>query len=86
MARLDFLLNLHANTSGFNQGVNGARSAVALLTFALATVGLGLTAKELLETADATQLLVWNRAGGKVMQGLVNCRAVEQKRFKKSFI
>ena len=33
--------------------------------------------------AAAAQFAVWNRGGGKVMQGLVNRRAVERKLFEK---
>ena len=34
--------------------------------------------------ATATQFAVWNKGGGKVMQGLVNRRAVERKLFEKA--
>jgi len=50
---LDFLLNLRANTSGFDQGINGAKFAVNALVGAMAALGVGLGAKELLEAADS---------------------------------
>ncbi|MCI3877700.1 tape measure protein [Acinetobacter higginsii] len=50
---LDFLLNLRANTSGFDQGINGAKFAVNALVGAMATLGVGLGVKELAEAADS---------------------------------
>lgn len=49
---LDFLLNLNANTTGFDQGINGAKFAVNALVGAMATLGVGLGVKELAEAAD----------------------------------
>ena len=49
---LDFRLNLLANAAGFNQGVDGARFAVNALVSAMAALGVGLSAKSLLDTAD----------------------------------
>ncbi|UTO20611.1 tape measure protein [Acinetobacter sp. Z1] len=49
---LDFLLNLKANTTGFDQGINGAKFAVNALVGAMATLGVGLGVKELAEAAD----------------------------------
>ena len=54
---LDFLLNLRANTTGFDQGINGAKFAVNALVGAMAALGVGLGAKELIETADAYNVL-----------------------------
>ena len=39
---LDFRLNLLANTTGLQQGINGARFAVNALVAAMAAVGVGL--------------------------------------------
>lgn len=50
---LDFRLNLLANTTGLQQGVNGAKFAVNALVAAMAAVGVGLGIRELAETADA---------------------------------
>lgn len=50
---LDFLLNLHANTTGFDQGINGAKFAVNALVGAMAALGVGLGVKELAEAADS---------------------------------
>ena len=54
---LDFLLNLRANTIGFKEGINGAKFAVNALVGAMAALGVGLGAKELIETADAYNVL-----------------------------
>ncbi|MCH7395224.1 tape measure protein [Acinetobacter dispersus] len=50
---LDFLLNLKANTTGFDQGINGAKFAVNALVGAMAALGVGLGVKELTEAADS---------------------------------
>ena len=50
---LDFLLNLRANTTGFDQGINGAKFAVNALAGAMAALGIGATAQEIAQTADA---------------------------------
>ena len=50
---LDFLLNLRANTTGFDQGINGAKFAVNALAGAMAALGIGTTAQEIAQTADA---------------------------------
>ena len=50
---LDFLLNLQANTSGFDQGINGAKFAVNALVGAMAALGVSLGVKELAEAADS---------------------------------
>ena len=54
---LDFLLNLRANTTGFDQGINGAKFAVNALVGAMAALGLGLGVKELAEAADSYAVL-----------------------------
>ena len=54
---LDFLLNLRANTAGFDQGINGAKFAVNALVGAMAALGLGLGVKELAEAADSYAML-----------------------------
>ncbi|MFW1952071.1 tape measure protein [Acinetobacter beijerinckii] len=54
---LDFLLNLRANTSGFDQGINGAKFAVNALVGAMAALGVGLGVKELAEAADSYAML-----------------------------
>ena len=50
---LDFLLNLRANTTGFDQGINGAKFAVNALVGAMVALGVGLGVKELAEAADS---------------------------------
>lgn len=50
---LDFRLNLLANTSGLQQGMNGAKFAVNALVAAMAAVGVGLSIKGLVEVADS---------------------------------
>lgn len=54
---LDFLLNLQANTSGFDQGINGAKFAVNALVGAMAALGVGLGVNELAEAADSYAML-----------------------------
>jgi len=54
---LDFLLNLQANTSGFDQGINGAKFAVNALVGAMAALGMGLGVKELAAAADSYAML-----------------------------
>lgn len=54
---LDFLLNLQANTTGFDQGINGAKFAVNALVGAMAALGAGLGVKELAEAADSYAML-----------------------------
>lgn len=54
---LDFLLNLQANTTGFDQGINGAKFAVNALVGAMAALGVGLGVKELAEAADSYAML-----------------------------
>lgn len=49
---MDFLLNLKANATGFNQGVNGAKFAVNALVGAMASLGVGLSVNSLIQTAD----------------------------------
>jgi len=50
---LDFLLNLRANTTGLQQGMNGAKFAVNALVAAMAAVGVGLSVKGLADAADS---------------------------------
>lgn len=52
---LDLVLRLTANTAGFNSPMDAARSAATALAGALAAIGLGLSAKEFIDIADATQ-------------------------------
>ena len=54
---LDFLLNLQANTTGFDEGINGAKFAVNALVGAMAALGVGLGVKELAEAADSYAML-----------------------------
>lgn len=54
---LDFLLNLRANTTGFDQGINGSKFAVNALVGAMAALGVGLGVKELVEAADSYAML-----------------------------
>ncbi|UOH19901.1 tape measure protein [Acinetobacter sp. NyZ410] len=50
---LDFRLNLLANTTGLQQGVNGAKFAVNALVAAMAAVGVGLSVQGLTQAADS---------------------------------
>lgn len=50
---LDFRLNLLANTSGLEQGMNGAKFAVNALVAAMAAVGVGVSVKGLADAADS---------------------------------
>ena len=54
---LDFRLNLLANTTGLQQGINGAKFAVNALVGAMAALGMGLGVKELAEAADSYAML-----------------------------
>ena len=50
---LDFLLNLRANTTGLQQGMNGAKFAVNALVAAMAAVGVGVSISGLATAADS---------------------------------
>ena len=50
---LDFLLNLRANTTGLQQGMNDAKFAVNALVAAIAAVGVGVSVKGLADAADS---------------------------------
>ncbi|MBE9400955.1 tape measure protein [Acinetobacter albensis] len=50
---LDFLLNLRANTTGLQRGMDGAKFAVNALVAAMAAVGVGLSVKALADAADS---------------------------------
>lgn len=50
---LDFRLNLLANTTGLQQGMNGAKFAVNALVAAMAAVGVGLSVQGLAQAADS---------------------------------
>ena len=50
---LDFRLNLLANTTGLQQGINGARFAVNALVAAMAAVGVGVSISGLATAADS---------------------------------
>lgn len=70
---LDFLLNLRADTTGFDQGINGSKFAVNALVGALASLGIGLGAKELIEAADSYAML-----SAKIQQSTKNSGNFEQ--------
>lgn len=66
---LDFRLNLLANTTGLQQGINGARFAVNALVAAMAAVGVGVTVSGLATTADSytnlsTRINIATKEGG----------------------
>lgn len=66
---LDFRLNLLANTTGLQQGINGARFAVNALVAAMAAVGVGVTVSGLATAADSytnlsTRINIATREGG----------------------
>ena len=66
---LDFRLNLLANTTGLQQGINGARFAVNALVAAMAAVGVGVTVNGLATTADSytnlsTRINIATKEGG----------------------
>lgn len=50
---LDFRLNLLANTTGLQQGMDGAKFAVNALVAAMAAVGVGVSVKGLADAADS---------------------------------
>lgn len=50
---LDFRLNLLANTTGLQQGMDGARFALNALAGAMAALGVGLGIRELAQAADS---------------------------------
>ena len=50
---MDFSLNLLANTTGLQQGMNGAKFAVNALVAAMAAVGVGLSVQGLAQAADS---------------------------------
>ncbi|NNP71299.1 tape measure domain-containing protein [Acinetobacter defluvii] len=50
---MDFSLNLLANTTGLQQGMNGAKFAVNALVAAMAAVGVGLSVHGLAQAADS---------------------------------
>lgn len=50
---LDFRLNLLANTTGLQQGMNGAKFAVNALVAAMAAVGVGVSVSGLVSAADS---------------------------------
>ena len=54
---LDFLLNLRANTTGFDQSIEGSKFVVNALVGAMAALGMGLGVKELAEAADSYAVL-----------------------------
>ncbi|MCH7331834.1 tape measure protein [Acinetobacter modestus] len=54
---LDFLLNLRANTTGFDQSIEGSKFVVNALVGAMAALGMGLGVKELAEAADSYAML-----------------------------
>lgn len=54
---LDFLLNLRANTTGFDQSLEGSKFVVNALVGAMAALGMGLGVKELAEAADSYAVL-----------------------------
>ena len=49
---LDFRLNLLANTTGLQQGMDGAKFAVNALVGVMAALGVGLGVNELAKAAD----------------------------------
>ncbi|MFW1859631.1 hypothetical protein [Acinetobacter defluvii] len=49
---MDFRLNLLANTTGLQQGMNGEKFAVNALVAAMAAVGVGLSVQGLAQAAD----------------------------------
>ena len=66
---LDFRLNLLANTTGLQQGINGARFAVNALVAAMAAVGVGVTVSGLATAADSytnlsTRINIATKEGG----------------------
>ncbi len=78
---LDFLLNLQANTSGFDQGINGAKFAVNALVGAMAALGVGLGVKELAEAADSYATLsarvqIATKDGGNFQQAMAGVHQV----------
>ncbi|MFW1942349.1 tape measure protein [Acinetobacter guillouiae] len=53
LGSMDFRLNLLANTTGLQQGMNGAKFAVNALVAAMAAVGVGLSVQGIAQAADS---------------------------------
>lgn len=53
LGSMDFRLNLLANTTGLQQGMNGAKFAVNALVAAMAAVGVGLSVQGVAQAADS---------------------------------
>lgn len=78
---LDFNLNLLANTTGFNQGMNGAKFAVNALAGAMAALGVGLGINELAQAADSytnlsTRINIATKDGGNFNQAMAGVHQV----------
>jgi tape measure domain-containing protein len=78
---LDFNLNLLANTTGFNQGMNGAKFAVNALVGAMAALGVGLGINELVQAADSytnlsTRINIATREGGNFNEAMAGVHQV----------
>lgn len=78
---LDFRLNLLANTTGLQQGINGARFAVNALVAAMAAVGVGVTVSGLATAADSytnlsTRINIATKDGGNFASAMAGVHQV----------
>lgn len=78
---MDFRLNLLANTTGLQQGMNGAKFAVNALVAAMAAVGVGLSVQGLAQAADSytnlsARINIATKDGGNFNQAMAGVHQV----------
>lgn len=78
---MDFRLNLLANTTGLQQGMDGAKFAVNALVAAMAAVGVGVSIKGLAEAADSyanlsARISIATKDGGNFGQAMAGVHQV----------
>lgn len=78
---MDFRLNLLANTTGLQQGMNGAKFAVNALVAAMAAVGVGVSVQGLAQAADtytnlSARINIATKDGGNFNQAMAGVHQV----------
>ena len=78
---MDFRLNLLANTTGLQQGMDGAKFAVNALVAAMAAVGVGVSIKGLADAADSyanlsARISIATKDGGNFGQAMAGVHQV----------
>ena len=78
---MDFRLNLLANTTGLQQGMNGAKFAVNALVAAMAAAGVGLSVQGLAQAADSytnlsARINIATKDGGNFNQAMAGVHQV----------